>query len=66
MTNEEKTKLVNKIVSKLSQTDSNIYYEPTIMIARRVKKYIDNGNKEVQDNLGNLSVEDIQVFLSYH
>ena len=64
---EERVKIVNDIVTELSKLDPNFYYESTSSIARMVYEYIYSGklNQHKMDPVNGLSVEDIQILLSY-
>lgn len=66
---EKQKKLLERLVAELSQSNFDLYYQPTSQIARELKDYIENDAElfaEERELLSHLSVRDIEVILSLH
>lgn len=66
-TDEQKI-IIKKIVNDLSKQSHDFYYESTASIARMIHEYIqsDQINSHFKDDVAELSIEDIQILLSYN
>lgn len=66
---EKQKRLLTKLLSDLSATDSDLYYKSTNEIAVEIRNYIDDGAKLMAEDkalLDRLSQRDIEVLLSLH
>ncbi|MEM8792875.1 MAG: hypothetical protein AAGE80_14740 [Pseudomonadota bacterium] len=66
---EKQKKLLERLIAELSKSNPDLYYQPTVQIARLVKEHIDEGaDLSVEDRalFEGLSQRDIQVLLSLH
>ncbi|MEM8872402.1 MAG: hypothetical protein AAGB10_08810 [Pseudomonadota bacterium] len=66
---EKQKKLLQRLVTELSRSEIDLYYQPTSVIALQIKQYIDDGAElfaEERALLNRLSQRDIEVLLSLH
>ncbi|MEM9370269.1 MAG: hypothetical protein AAGA26_03825 [Pseudomonadota bacterium] len=66
---EKQKKLLDGLVSELSRSHPDLYYQPTSQIARYLMEYIQGDAKLSADDrtlLKRLSLRDIEVLLSLH
>lgn len=64
---EKQRRIIEQLVSELSQLDPNFYYQSTSEIAHILKDYIINDaalDREDKELVANLDVKDLQVILS--
>ncbi|MEP3048649.1 MAG: hypothetical protein ABJL55_15035 [Roseibium sp.] len=66
---EKRKKLITRLLDDLSQTNPDLYYQPTSQVALQIKQHIESDARlhvEEKNLLVNLSQRDIEVLLSLH
>lgn len=65
--NDQKKKIIDKIILELSHTDPQLYYTESISVAAIVKEYIDEKklNRSEYEIVKGMSARDIQIVMSF-